>query len=62
MLEGILLTVVLGYVAAYIVGKALTALVDWNCRRTDTPEKRQRLIQAMLDRQKREQELAGKES
>jgi hypothetical protein len=37
MLEGILLTIVLVVVFGYLIGAVLTALVDWNCRRTNTP-------------------------
>jgi hypothetical protein len=62
MLEGILLTVVLVVVASYFIGGGLTRFLEWNCRRTNTPENREKQIQAALNRQKHEQELANRES
>lgn len=44
MLEGILLTVVLGYVFSYVA----LAIIHWVFDRPMTPEKRQRLIQEQM--------------
>ena len=59
MLEGILLSMVLTVVIGYPLAAGLTALLEWNCRRTNTPENRERLIQAMLNRLKHEKEPAN---
>lgn len=49
MLEKILLTIILGYAFSYIAVKAAAWWVDWDCRRSNTPEARQRWIEGLKD-------------
>ena len=62
MLEGLLLTLIFGFAFAYIAVRVAVWWVDWDCRRSNTPENRQRLIQEQLNKLGREQPPANTES
>lgn len=56
---GLIGVIVVGYAFAYIAVKAAEALIDWDCRRKNTPEQREKTIQEMLQRIERERELGN---
>jgi hypothetical protein len=49
-----------GYALSYIAVIAARALVEWECRRGNSPAQRRLLIQEMLRRIEREQALASR--
>lgn len=58
MLENLLLTVIIGFAVSYIVVKVAVWWVDWDCRRSNTPESRQRWVEGLLDQGRTEYILA----
>ena len=55
MLESTLLAIVFSYVFGYVAVKIAAALIEWEKRRKNTPQERERLIQAQLNRLRRGQ-------
>jgi len=49
MLESLLVTIILGYAFSYIAVKAIGSLIDWECRRSHTPEKMKEWTDGLLD-------------
>lgn len=54
MLEGLLVTIILGYAFSYIAVRAICWLIDWECRRSNTPEARQRWAEELMDKSRTE--------
>jgi hypothetical protein len=58
MLEGLLETIILGYAFSYIAVKTIGWLIDWECRRSNTPQMREAWSQKLLDQGRTEYILA----
>lgn len=58
MLEGLILTLVIGFALSYIAVKVAVWWVDWDCRRKNTPESRKLWVDGLADQGRTEFILA----